>query len=243
VGALLGLASSRVLGQYDTALVGEQRAPRLLFVGPNLDDAAKRLKAAPDEFDRWVALHEVTHAVQFASVPWLREHLGGMVAELTGSLEVKAGAGRSFKLPSLDDVRGWAGSIARGEIIELVTSPQQRGLVDRMQATMALVEGHAEHVMDAAGAEVLPSLPKLRAAMGERRREGSVPARLLAKLLGLDAKLRQYEQGKAFCDGVVERVGIEGLNRAWSDPAHLPTLAELDDPQAWVDRTAPAAAA
>jgi putative hydrolase len=112
-----------------------------------------------------------------------------------------------------------------------------------MQATMALVEGHAEHVMDAAGAEVLPSLPKLRAAMGERRREGSVPARLLAKLLGLDAKLRQYEQGKAFCDGVVERVGIEGLNRAWSDPAQLPTLAELDDPQAWVDRTAPAAAA
>jgi len=240
-GALLGLASKRVLGQYDTALVGEARAPRLLLVGPNLDEAARHLAAPPEEFDRWVALHEVTHAVQFAAVPWLREHLGGMVAELTRTLEVKPNS--SFKLPSLDDVRGWAGAVSRGEILELVTSPEQRALVDRMQATMALVEGHAEHVMDEAGVEVLPSLAKLRAAMGQRRREASLPARLLAKLLGLDLKLRQYEQGKAFCDVVVTRVGVDGLNRAWSAPALLPTLVELDDPAAWIDRTGPARAA
>jgi coenzyme F420 biosynthesis associated uncharacterized protein len=241
-GALLGLASKRVLGQYDTALVGEERPPRLLLVGPNLDEAARLLDAAPDEFDRWVALHEVTHAVQFAAVPWLRGHLGAMVGELTRTLEVKPSS-TTFKLPSLGDVRGWASAVSRGEILELVTSPEQRALVDRMQATMALVEGHAEHVMDEAGVEVLPSLAKLRAAMGQRRREASLPARLLAKLLGLDLKLRQYEQGKAFCDGVVAEAGIDVLNRAWSDPALLPTLAELDDPQGWVDRTAAPAAA
>ena len=102
---------------------------------------------------------------------------------------------------------------------------------------MALIEGHAEHVMDAAGAAVLPSLPKLREALERRRREKPPLVKLLERLLGLDLKMRQYVVGKRFCDAVVRDWGIEGLNRAWSAPEHLPTLAELDDPAAWVRRT------
>ena len=115
---------------------------------------------------------------------------------------------------------------------------ERRVLVDRIQATMAVVEGHAEHVMDAVGADVIPSLDQLRAAL-ERRREGrSGPMRLLERVLGFELKLRQYRDGKRFCDAVVERAGIEGLNRVWSAPHALPTLAELADPDSWLARTA-----
>ena len=114
---------------------------------------------------------------------------------------------------------------------------QRKAIIDRLQAVMAIIEGHAEHVMDAAGAAVLPSLPKLREALEKRRREKPPLVKLLERLLGLDLKLRQYVVGKRFCDAVVRDWGIEGLNRAWSGAENLPTLAELDDPPAWVRRT------
>jgi putative hydrolase len=100
-----------------------------------------------------------------------------------------------------------------------------------------VLEGYAEHVMDAVGAEVLPDLPGLRAALDRRRRDRSGLLRVLERLIGLDLKLRQYEQGKAFCDAVVARGGIAVLNRVWAAPEALPTLAELDDAGAWIART------
>jgi putative hydrolase len=122
-------------------------------------------------------------------------------------------------------------------LVHAVAGPERKELIDRLQAVMALIEGHAEHVMDAAGADVLPSLPKLRESLERRRRDKSPLVKLLERLLGLDLKMRQYLVGKRFCDAVVRDWGIEGLNRAWSAPENLPTLAELDDPAAWVRRT------
>jgi len=121
----------------------------------------------------------------------------------------------------------------------VIVSPDQRVLHDRVQAFMAVLEGYAEHVMDAVGADVLDDLPSLRSALQRRRRDRSGFLRLLEKLIGMDVKLRQYEQGKAFCDGVVARAGITGLNRVWSGPGALPTVAELDDPAGWLARTEP----
>jgi putative hydrolase len=107
---------------------------------------------------------------------------------------------------------------------------------------MALLEGHAEHVMDAVGEAQLPRLPELRSALERRRREQPPLMKLLGRLLGLEMKMRQYALGKAFCDAVVERGGIEALNRAWAAPENVPTAAELEDPGAWLERTAPPAA-
>ena len=103
---------------------------------------------------------------------------------------------------------------------------------------MAVIEGHAEHVMDAVAPDLLPSLPKLRAALDRRRKSQSGLSRLLAKLLGLELKLRQYEQGKYFCDTIVERAGTVALVHVFSGPAALPTLAELRDPPAGCARRA-----
>ncbi|NEN62570.1 coenzyme F420 biosynthesis-associated protein, partial [Escherichia coli] len=77
----------------------------------------------------------------------------------------------------------------------------------------------------------------LRGALNRRRRERSGFLRLFERLIGMDLKLRQYELGKQFCDAMVARGGIEALNRAWASPEAMPTLAELDDPVAWIART------
>jgi coenzyme F420 biosynthesis associated uncharacterized protein len=238
VGALSGVLAARVLGQYEFPILDPTVPARLLFVGPNLAAAAKSLQADERELTRWVALHETTHALQFGGVPWLREHLASRVGKLVEGLDVDVDLRQVVRMPNAGDLKTLVEAVRRGELINLVAGPQRRVLLDELQATMALIEGYAEHVMDAVGEQVLPGLEDLRAGLERRRRERTGMFRLLEKLIGLDLKLRQYEQGKRFCDAVVARGGIAALNRAWDGPASLPTLAELDDPDAWVARVA-----
>ena len=236
VGALSGFLAARVLGQYEFPVLDPDVPARLLFVGPNLAAAAKSLDADDQALTRWVALHETTHALQFGGVPWLRAHLASRVGELVSGLDVDVDLRKVLRMPGAADLRALVETVRRGELITLVAGPQRRALLDELQATMALLEGYAEHVMDAVGEQVLPDLDALRSGLERRRRERSGFFRLLEKLIGLDLKLRQYEQGKAFCDAVVAEGGIEGLNRAWAHPENLPTLADLDDPSGWLRR-------
>jgi coenzyme F420 biosynthesis associated uncharacterized protein len=237
IGVLTGYLAQRVLGQYELRLLDPGNDARLLFVAPNLAEAATRLEADREELVSWVAFHEVTHAVQFASVPWLREYLGSLLRELIGSLEVKFDRSRALRLPAADDLRALVEMLRGGDLISLVIGRERRALVDRLQATMAVVEGHAEHVMDAVGVEVLPSLKQLRDALERRRQARSTPLRLLERLLGLELKMRQYRDGKRFCDTVVAQAGTDALNRVWAAPEALPTLAELARPTDWLTRT------
>ena len=242
VGGLLGLLAQRVLGQYDLVLLDPSAPERLLMVAPNLREAAERLDVDEAELVAWVTIHEMTHAVQFTSVPWLREHLGGLLRALLDTVEVKVDLTALLRVPSASDLRDLLERVNRGGLITLAAGPERMMLLDQIQAAMAVVEGHAEHVMDAVGAEILPSLDELRIAL-ERRRKDKPPAfRVLEKLLGLEMKMRQYEQGRAFCDAVVDAGGIETLNRVWSGPGALPTLGEIEAPNLWLERTTPRAA-
>ena len=239
VGGLLGYMGRRVLGQYEVALSAGAAAaapPRLLLVGSNLRESAGRLEAPLEDLLAWVTVHEVTHAVQFSSVPWLQGHIGGLVGELLAGADVSIDAGRAG-MPDLADLRALVERAREGGLVTLVAGPQRRDLLDRIQATMALVEGHAEHVMDAAGGPLVPDLPRLRARLERRRAERSPLASILDRLLGLEMKLRQYRDGKAFCDAVVAHEGTVGLNRAFAAPELLPTGAELADPLAWIARS------
>jgi coenzyme F420 biosynthesis associated uncharacterized protein len=244
-GALTGYLGRKVLGQYDLRLLDEDPRPRLLLVAPNLRAAAEDLDVDLERLTRWVSVHEVTHAIQFGAVPWLRPYLGDLLRELLGTLDVKVDTGRLLRLPSREEVMGIVEAVRSGSFVELVAGPERREALDRVQAAMALVEGHAELVMDAVGADLLGDLTDLRAAL-DRRRARDRPAIVvwLERLLGLEMKMRQYEQGRAFCDGVIERSDVATLHRAFSAPELLPTLAELDDPAAWLDRidATPAAA-
>jgi putative hydrolase len=148
-----------------------------------------------------------------------------------------------MKLPDASDLRSLVDKIRDGDIATLIVGPERRAALDAMQAFMAVLEGYAEHVMDVVGAEVLPNLPELRGALDRRRRDRSGLLRIFEKLIGMDLKLRQYELGKRFCDTVAESGGIATLNRVWEEPAQMPTLPELEDPDAWMARTGPARAA
>jgi coenzyme F420 biosynthesis associated uncharacterized protein len=240
MGVVLGYLAQRVLGQYELVLLDEaaqDRPPRLLFVLPNLGQAVRAFGAEEREFMTWVTLHEVTHAVQFSGVPWLHGHLAGLVRELLRSAELRIDTPRKLSIPHAAEVKRVAAALRHGDLLTAVTSSTERETLDRVQAVMAVIEGHAEHVMDAVAPDLLPSLPKLRLALDRRRQSQSGLSRLIARMLGLELKLRQYEQGKRFCDAVVNAAGTEALHHVFSEPEALPTLAELDDPRAWLRRT------
>jgi coenzyme F420 biosynthesis associated uncharacterized protein len=248
VGALTGMLSQRVLGQYDLALLDGSVPPRLLLLAPNLAQAARNLGVDRDELVLWVSIHEITHAVQFTGAPWLREHLGGMLEELIDGLQMTVAGkdgeeGRRPRLPSPAELREMIELARRGQLLRLTLGADRWRLVERMQAAMSLIEGHAEHTMDAVGEEVIPSLPRLRAAMTRRRRERGLPWRVLERLLGLELKLRQYETGRRFCDAVVAQAGPEGLAVVWSSAEMLPSPEELASPSLWLTRVGGAAAA
>jgi coenzyme F420 biosynthesis associated uncharacterized protein len=236
---VVGYLAQRVLGQYELVLLDEavdERPPRLLFVLPNLGQAMRAFGAEEREFMTWVALHEVTHAVQFAGVPWLHGHLAGLVKEMLATAEVRLERPRRLRVPTGEELKRMLNGLRHGDLVSIVTTPEERETLNRVQAVMAVIEGHAEHVMDAVAPELLPSLPELREALDRRRRSQSGLARLVARLLGLDLKLRQYEQGKRFCDAVVDQAGAEALQKVFSGPEALPTLQELDDPTRWLAR-------
>jgi coenzyme F420 biosynthesis associated uncharacterized protein len=239
-GAISGFLAGRVLGQYEFPVLEPDAPARLLMVAPNLGNAAQTLDADPVELGRWVALHEMTHALQFGGVPWLRPFLADAVRELTSALDVDTGT-LLGGVGGLADVRGLVDRVREGGIAALVLSPERRELMASLQCFMAVLEGYAEHVMDAVGGDVLADLPALRAAMQRRRGDRSGFLRLLERLIGMDMKMRQYEDGKRFCDEVVRMGGMDALNAVWDGPAAMPSADELGDPARWLARTATAA--
>jgi coenzyme F420 biosynthesis associated uncharacterized protein len=235
-GLITGYMSQRVLGQFELSLIQPEAPTRLLFVAPNLNKAIDELGVERGAFIDWIVLHELTHVVQFTGVPWLRNHLGGLLRAYLDTVDIHIKAGAAGGLPSMPNIQELVERFRDGGLMALIQNREQRELMDQLQPVMAVIEGYSEHVMDALGATLVPGYEKLREAMDRRRRSRTAPERLLQKLLGLDMKLRQYEHGKRFCDTVVAEVGIAGLNAVWRAPADMPTPAELDDPAAWMRR-------
>jgi coenzyme F420 biosynthesis associated uncharacterized protein len=236
VGSLLGFLSSRVLGQYDPY------APegRLLLVAPNVLQVEQELSLDPDDFRLWVCLHEETHRVQFLANPWLAEHLIGEIRGLVGGLMVEPAqlADRLAKaVRGLPELLRSGGSGA--SLLEAVQTPGQRQQLARVTAVMSLLEGHADVVMDEVGPQVVPSVETIRARFTKRRAGRGAVDQLLRRLLGLDAKLRQYADGARFVRHVIGEVGPVGFNRVWTSPDTLPLPEEIADPATWVRRVHP----
>jgi coenzyme F420 biosynthesis associated uncharacterized protein len=245
IGLVVGYMAQRVLGQYELSLLETDRPARLLFVEPNLARAIRELDVDSDSFLSWIVLHELTHVLQFSGVPWLRGHMGSLMREYLATVEVRIERGGAGGLPSLPSPARLVELFREGGLVALVQTREQRAIMERVQSAMSVIEGYSEHVMDAVGATVLPAYEGLRDAMERRRRSRSAPQRVLQRLLGFEMKMRQYEQGKRFCDAVVSAHGVAVLNRVWEAPEALPTAAELRSPESWVERIGelPAAAA
>ena len=241
VGAILGFLSGKVLGQFDPLGGDPARPGRLLLVAPNIVKVERELAADPTDFRLWVCLHESTHRLQFTAVPWLRDHFRVLVADFAE----KADTDPSEMLKrAMGAIRGGDGAAGTGKgpqtrmsFIEGIQSPEQRVVFDELMALMTLLEGHADHVMDAVGPTVVPSVSAIRASFTERRRRTKGPIdRLLRALLGMDMKLAQYVKGGAFVGAVVDQVGMASFNAIWTSSETLPTRQEITDPGAWVRR-------
>jgi coenzyme F420 biosynthesis associated uncharacterized protein len=245
VGVAAGYAAGRVLGQLDFAILGAERPPRLLFIGENIERARTALEADRDTFLRWIALHEGTHVVQFECVGWLTGHVRELAGELIEGAASDLDAGSLGRLGRelLRSPRELVRALLRGELARLLADPERRAQLDRLQATMSVIEGHAEHVMDAAAADLGDELTQLRDRLDRRRARRGGLGELVGRLLGFEAKLRQYELGKAFCDTVAQAGGPELLRTVWASPSQLPDLAELEQPDRWLERVGVAAAA
>ncbi len=236
LGFAIGYLAQRVIGQYDVSLLGPAREPRLLFVAPNLSAARSRLEVDRELFLTWIALHETTHAVQFAAVPWLRDHLGAIASALFENAVVEVKPGELLAKLARMNPRELIRTVAAGELASLLWTESQRKQVDRLLAIMTVVEGYAEHVMDAIGDELDPRYAELRRRLDRDRERRGLLDSVVSKLLGLDMKMAQYQRGKAFVDEAVSLAGIRATNQVWDGPGSMPTSEELDSPESWLER-------
>ncbi len=236
-GAVLAFVATGILGQYDPFT----DAGTLLLVYPNVIAVERQLRLEPADFRLWVCLHEVTHRVQFTANPWLSGYMSQALGVLTtdGSEDITQVVGRlaEFARSRGDSSRSDPNSAGILGLLRAVQSEPQREALDQLLVLGTLLEGHADHVMDAVGPVVVPSVATIRARFDERRNRKQPPLqRLLRALMGIDAKLSQYTRGKAFVDHVVDRVGMARFNTVWTSPDTLPRPIEIEDPQRWIDR-------
>jgi coenzyme F420 biosynthesis associated uncharacterized protein len=244
-GLILAYLAGRVLGQYELFLPPDPDAPsdavdappgRLTLVAPNIVMVERELGVNPHDFRRWVCLHEETHRTQFTSVAWLRPYVQQQMTDFLLASDLDP-ASILDRLRSAADVVAGAVRGGGGEsLIEAIQTPRQREILDRLTAVMTLVEGHGDYVMDAVGPRVVPSVEEIRAKFSARRVSGGRIEQAIRRILGIDLKMKQYEQGSRFVKTVVEEAGMAGFNKVWTSPETLPTRDEIASPQSWLAR-------
>lgn len=238
-GVVLSYLGTRVLGQYDPFLPAAPGGEpgRLVLVAPNIVAAQRSLDVPAEDFQMWVCLHESTHRLQFNAVPWLREHFTASLSKLLGAMNDDSGEllGRLSAVVRTARDGGPASPGVLG-VIEMLQTPEQRTAFDRVIAISTLLEGHADHVMDAVGPQVVPSVGTIRQRFTERRKGGGLFDRVLRSLLGMDAKMKQYAEGAEFTRHIVDAVGMDGFNAVWAAPENLPSRAEITAPASWLRR-------
>jgi coenzyme F420 biosynthesis associated uncharacterized protein len=231
-GAVIGYVSRRVLGQFDVFLPPDDEG-LIYFVGPNIVEVERRFGLPSADFRLWVAIHEVTHRVQFSAAPWLRGYLGGLVDEYLGSISLDSRQLVDQVKRAIEDLRSGTGP---GGILMLLT-PEQREVFERTQSMMALLEGHASFVMNEVAKDHVGDLPRMRQALQARRHPQGLE-KTFQRAIGFDQKVLQYENGERFVREVVANAGMAAFNRVWDAPGNLPTKDEVGDPGRWVARVA-----
>ena len=232
VGALTAFLASRILGQYDLAPDG---TPRLLLVAPNVLRTETELGVNEADFRLWICMHEETHRVQFTAVPWLRQHVIDSARHLSQDLVPDPEHLGEQIRQIAHNVPNALRSGGNG-LTDIFATAQQRAEIAKVTAIMSLLEGHADVVMDDVGPAIVPSVEHIRAKFQQRRQDVTGVDKILRRLLGLEAKMRQYRDGAVFVREVTAKVGTDGFNAVWTSPETLPLPEEIENPPAWVQR-------
>ncbi|MGH9105678.1 MAG: zinc-dependent metalloprotease [Acidimicrobiales bacterium] len=238
LGILLGWMSTRVLGQYDQLLIEDENPEDqdiVYYVGHNVIELEDRYGFQPRQFRLWIALHEVTHRAQFTAVPWLRAHFMDLVTSLLEGVDPDPRRFLEALKRAASQAREGRNPLDEGGLVALLASPQQRQALERIGGLMSLLEGHGDIVMNRVAVDRIPQGTRFARALQERRQRRG-PARVVSSLIGLDAKLKQYEEGAQFVEAVEHAAGRELFDRVWEGPEWLPSLAEIRAPALWVER-------
>lgn len=239
VGVLLGWMSGRVLGQYDLLIIEDENPEDqdiVYYVGPNVMALEKKHGFPPEEFRLWLALHECTHRAQFTGVPWLREHFLGLVNQTIDAVDPDPEVFKAAISRIMEARKSGEDALADGGLPGLLASPEQQAVLNKISGMMSLLEGHGDVTMDRAGEGRVPSAERFASTLRARRNSSRGLSRFFQKLIGIEAKLNQYQAGEAFIAVVEESGGTELLNRAWEGPENLPSMDEIKEPQLWIDR-------
>lgn len=232
-GALMGYVARKVLGQYDVFLPPDDEG-LLYFIGPNIVEVERRYSLPPKDFRLWIAIHEVTHRVQFGSAAWLRGYLSGQVDDYLGSIQLDPGQLMNQLRRAAEEARSGVDWRGMGGVF-LLLSPEQREMFMRMQALMSLLEGHASYVMNEVARDHVKDVDRMRRALSARRRASNVE-RTLQKAIGFEQKIRQYDTGERFVRAIVDRAGMSTFNLVWRSADDLPRLEEIGEPERWLAR-------
>jgi coenzyme F420 biosynthesis associated uncharacterized protein len=242
LGLMLAYMATRVLGQYDlliddqVAVEGPDEQDLVSYVGPNIVAVETQYGFAPSQFRLWLALHEVTHRMQFTAVPWLRDHFVGLVSELLGPLSGDPAGFAEVVKRVATEVRNGRNPARDAGVVGMLATPEQKVALSKISGMMSLLEGHGDVTMNRAGASEVPGAAHFARVLAERRTQAKGLTKLMSKLLGLDAKMRQYAEGETFVESVEEAGGPELMARVWEGPEWLPTLEEIRKPSLWVAR-------
>ncbi len=240
LGVLLGWFAQRVLGQYDLLVPDDgDGAPAsgdaVYYVGPNVLGLEKRFAFRPRDFRLWVAIHEVTHRAQFCGVPWMRGYFLGLVEQAMGMVDTDPRALVRSLARAVDELRQGRNPLDDGGLVALLATPEHRGVLAKVQALMSVLEGHGNRVMNELGRVHVAGQDRMARVLRARRHAGGLSG-AVSRMLGLDAKMRQYEVGERFVEAVERAAGPRGLDPAWRGPEFLPTLDELSQPEGWLAR-------
>lgn len=239
LGLVLGWMSRRVLGQYDLLLAeDEDRDDQdyVYYVGPNILSVEKKFAFPPQQFRLWLALHELTHRSQFTGVPWLRPHFLTLVNGMLDEVEPDPERFKDGIKYLYDERRSGRDPLGEGGLAALFASDKQRGLLESVGGMMSLVEGHGDVTMTRAAIGYVEHAPRFARVLQERRNGAKGFARMMQKLMGIEAKLAQYQAGEEFIAAIESQRGNRAVDIIWSDVSHLPSLKEIRDPEAWMQR-------
>lgn len=236
VGALVGVLSKRVLGQYELVLPSgdDDAGDTVMFVGANILAMERQHEFRPDEFRFWVALHECTHRLQFTGVPWLRAYFFGLVEGLVETADPEPGRMQRIAEEMRSAARAGRPLVDEAGLMGVLATPEQRALLYRVQALMTVLEGHGHVVMDRIGARRLVTQDRMSRVLKLRRKDPRTAA--FFRLTGLEMKMKQYEMGERFILDVERTAGFSALDAVWESPDHLPSLDEIRAPRQWLER-------
>jgi coenzyme F420 biosynthesis associated uncharacterized protein len=238
VGLVLGWMSTRVLGQYDQLLIEDEEPEEqdiVYYVGPNVASIERRYGFPPREFRLWLALHEVTHRAQFTGVPWMRDHFLSLVERTLAGIDPDPKQFVAALRRSVQEIRAGHNPLDEGGLLTLIAGPEQYAAIQEIGGLMSLLEGHGDITMDRAGADRIPSAAWFSRVLKERRRQRGM-TKMVSSLIGMDAKMRQYEQGERFIEAVEGVGGPDLLAKVWEGPGWLPSWPEIRTPAEWIAR-------